>query len=75
MHFKFCPFEKNLQPVILLGLCVRTKWDLNGISIYNICLLGLELYELMVIHLIHPREQKNIKHLESNLDIVMLTGR
>lgn len=33
--------------------------DLNGISIYNVWLLGLELYELMVIDLIHPGEQKN----------------
>lgn len=48
--------------------------DLNGISIYNVWLLGLELYELMVIDLIHLREQK-IKHLESNSDIVVLTGR
>lgn len=51
-----------------------SQWDLNGISIYNVWLLGLELYELMVIDLIHLREQK-IKHLESNSDIVMLTGR
>lgn len=51
-----------------------SQWDLNGISIYNVWLLGLELYELMVIDLIHLREQK-IKHLESNLDIVVLTGR
>lgn len=48
--------------------------DLNGISIYNVWLHGLELYELMVIDLIHLREQK-IKHLESNSDIVVLTGR
>lgn len=33
--------------------------DLNGISIYNVWLLGLELYELMLIDLIHPGEQKN----------------
>lgn len=51
-----------------------SQWDLNGISIYNVWLLGLELYELMVIDLIHLREQK-IKHLESNSDIVVLTGR
>lgn len=51
-----------------------SQWDLNGISIYNGWLLGLELYELMVIDLIHLREQK-IKHLESNSDIVVLTGR
>lgn len=51
-----------------------SQWDLNGISIYNVWLLGLELYELMVIDLIHPGEQK-IKHLESNSDIVVLTGR
>lgn len=36
-----------------------SQWDLNGISIYNVWLLGLELYELMVIDLIHLREQKN----------------
>lgn len=36
-----------------------SQWDLNGISIYNVWLLGLELYELMVIDLIHPVEQKN----------------
>lgn len=48
-----------------------SQWDLNGISIYNVWLLGLELYELMVIDLIHLREQK-IKHLESNSDIVVL---
>lgn len=51
-----------------------SQWDLNGISMYNVWLLGLELYELMVIDLIHLREQK-IKHLESNSDIVVLTGR
>lgn len=51
-----------------------SQWDLNGISIYNVWLLGLELYELMVIDFIHLREQK-IKHLESNSDIVVLTGR
>lgn len=51
-----------------------SQWDLNEISIYNVWLLGLELYELMVIDLIHLREQK-IKHLESNSDIVVLTGR
>lgn len=51
-----------------------SQWDLNGISIYNVWLLGLELYEVMVIDLIHLREQK-IKHLESNSDIVVLTGR
>lgn len=51
-----------------------SQWDLNGITIYNVWLLGLELYELMVIDLIHLREQK-IKHLESNSDIVVLTGR
>lgn len=51
-----------------------SQWDLNGISIYNVWLLGLELYGLMVIDLIHLREQK-IKHLESNSDIVVLTGR
>lgn len=51
-----------------------SQWDLNGISIYNVWLLGLELYELMVIDLIHLREQK-IKHVESNSDIVVLTGR
>lgn len=51
-----------------------SQWDLNGISIFNVWLLGLELYELMVIDLIHLREQK-IKHLESNSDIVVLTGR
>lgn len=51
-----------------------SQWDLNGISIYNVWLLGQELYELMVIDLIHLREQK-IKHLESNSDIVVLTGR
>lgn len=36
-----------------------SQWDLNGISIYNVWLLGQELYELMVIDLIHPGEQKN----------------
>lgn len=51
-----------------------SQWDLNEISIYNVWLLGLELYELMVIDLIHLREQK-IKHWESNSDIVVLTGR
>lgn len=51
-----------------------SQWDLNEISIYNVWLLGLELYEVMVIDLIHLREQK-IKHLESNSDIVVLTGR
>lgn len=51
-----------------------SQWDLNGISIYNVWLLGLELYELMVVDLIHLREQK-LKHLESNSDIVVLTGR
>lgn len=35
-----------------------SQWDLNEISIYNVWLLGLELYELMVIDLIHLREQK-----------------
>lgn len=51
-----------------------SQWDLNGISIYNVWLLGLELYGLMVIDLIHLREQK-IEHLESNSDTVVLTGR
>lgn len=62
---------------MIVSMCkdqTGSQWDLNGISIYNVWLLGLELYELMVIDLIHLREQK-IKHLESNSDIVVLTGR
>lgn len=62
---------------MIVSMCkdqTGSQWDLNGISIYNVWLLGLELYELMVIDLIYLREQK-IKHLESNSDIVVLTGK